>query len=90
MSAKGKSLKDNYKQEAKSQWNKLIIVNDVELEVKLYFGDKRTRDIDNYGKILFDSLSGIVYQDDKQIQKLIITKYYDKDNPRVTIKVKEL
>lgn len=46
-------------------------------------------DIDNYIKALFDSLNGIVWQDDKQIVDLIAHKYYS-DKPRIEIEVEPL
>ena len=87
MTKAGKALKESYQWQVKSQWKEKMILDDVELIVVLYFGTKRKNDIDNFGKILYDSLSGIVYQDDKQIQKLTITKEYDKECPRVELVV---
>lgn len=46
-------------------------------------------DIDNYIKALFDSLNGIVWQDDRQIVDLIAHKYYS-DKPRIEIEVEPL
>lgn len=46
-------------------------------------------DIDNYIKALFDSLNGVVWQDDKQIVDLIAHKYYS-ENPRIEIEVIEV
>ncbi|MCC4501338.1 RusA family crossover junction endodeoxyribonuclease [Limosilactobacillus reuteri] len=43
-------------------------------------------DIDNYIKALFDSLNGVVWQDDKQICDLVAHKYYS-DKPRIEIEV---
>lgn len=90
MSKPCKELKASYTKEVKEQWKKPIILGDVGLDVKLYFGDKRKRDVDNFQKLYFDSMSKIVFEDDSQIQDLRVRKYYDKDNPRVIIKVKEL
>jgi crossover junction endodeoxyribonuclease RusA len=41
--------------------------------------DKRRRDLDNYLKVLLDSLSGIVYVDDSQIDFLSIKREYAED-----------
>jgi Holliday junction resolvase RusA-like endonuclease len=45
-------------------------------------------DIDNYLKIILDSLNGIVYKDDAQVCKCTVSKRYD-DYPRVEILIKE-
>lgn len=36
-------------------------------------------DIDNLGKFVADVLNGIAYSDDRQIYKLILSKYYDNE-----------
>lgn len=83
----GHQLKQFYQIEAKNQWCHKIIKDDVEVKIKLYFKDKRRRDIDNYNKLLLDSLTGICWQDDKQIRKMEIEKFIDKVNPRIEIEV---
>ena len=87
MTPKGKALKESYQWDAKTQFKGDPIYGPVELDIKLYFGDKRKRDIDNYNKILLDSMSGIVFDDDKQIQKIIIEKGFDKKKPRTEIEI---
>jgi Holliday junction resolvase RusA-like endonuclease len=37
-----------------------------------------------------DALTGIVWLDDSQIQTAHVSKYYDKDNPRIELTIKEL
>ena len=39
------------------------------------FPDKRKRDLDNYNKIILDSLEDTILVDDKQIKRLCITKH---------------
>ena len=56
----------------------------------MYFGDKRKRDWDNYHKIAIDSLDGIVLKDDVLVEQAIVTKYYDKENPRYEITIYEI
>ena len=85
MTQKGKDLKESYYYEAKNQWKKKPLTGKVTVNIILYFGDKRKHDIDNYNKILLDSLSGIVWEDDEQIQELNILKRHDKQNPRIEI-----
>lgn len=43
-------------------------------------------DCDNIAKILLDAMTGIVYEDDKQIIKLVVEKFYD-EVPRVEVTV---
>lgn len=90
MTNEGKALKESYSWQAKAQWKKKPIEGPVEIEVKLYFGTKRKADIDNFNKLLFDSLTGIVWVDDSQIIKMTIEKDYDKKNPRIEIGIKEI
>lgn len=90
MTKKGKDTLERYQLEAKTQWKRDPIKGPVSVNVTLYFGDKRGRDIDNYGKLLYDSLEGIVYLDDKQIQKATTTKSYCKSDPRIEIEVYEI
>lgn len=87
MSQQGKDLKESYQWQVKSQWKKQPIKTDIDLRVELFFGVNRKHDIDNYNKILLDSMSGIVFEDDSQIQSLLIIKNFDKKNPRIEIEV---
>lgn len=90
MTREGKALKEQYFWEVKSQWKKPMIKGNVKLEVKLYFGDKKKRDIDNFNKLVIDSLTGIVFEDDSQITELNLTKLYDKELPRIELEVAEI
>lgn len=87
MSKDGKDLKESYQWQAKTQWKDKTLSGAILLEIRLYFGINRKHDIDNYGKILLDSLTGIVWKDDSQITKMTIEKFLDKENPRIEIEV---
>src|SRR3990167_2299526 len=78
MTNEGKDIKEQYFYELKNQWKRKPIKTEVALNIILFFGDKRKRDIDNYNKVVLDSLSGIVIEDDSQIQVLHLEKQYDK------------
>lgn len=89
MSNKGKRMKESYQWQAKTQCRGFkCLTEPFKVGIKLYFGDNRRRDIDNYNKILLDSLSGIIWKDDRQIQKMSIEKFVDLENPRIEIEVK--
>lgn len=90
ISADGKALKESYQYQAKSQWKKKSSDANFEIFIDLYFGTKRKCDIDNYGKILLDSLTGIIWDDDSQIQKMTVQKHYDKGNARIEIDIYQI
>jgi len=85
MTAEWKKMKQDYAIQAKMQWS--MLEGNICMEIHFYFWDKRKHDIDNYNKIVLDSLSGVIYEDDEQIQELHIYKYYDKKNPRIELNI---
>jgi len=87
MSKDGKDLKESYQWQLKSQYKGKPLKTDIDLRIELFFGDNRKRDIDNYNKIVIDSLTGILFEDDSQIQSLLIIKNKDLKNPRVEIQL---
>ena len=87
MTKKGKEMKESYQWQAKSQWKEKMLLRAVSLQISLYFGDKRKRDIDNYHKLSLDALSGIVWEDDSQVEEMMVRKFYDKQNPRIEITI---
>ena len=87
--AEGKAAKEAYGWEARSQWQGKPLPGEIVLSVTFYFKTKRRRDLDNQNKILFDALSGIVYDDDGQISELRLRREYDCARPRIEIQVQE-
>ena len=87
MTNEARARKEQYQWEATSQWKGPIIKTPFNISVKLYFGDKRKRDWDNFHKISMDALTGIVWEDDSLIQTATVEKLFDKDNPRIEIEV---
>jgi len=85
MTAEGKALKEQYQWEARAQWTGKPLEGDVELEIALYFGTKRKADWDNFHNLSCDALTGIVYHDDSQVVRAVVTKHYDKAKPRIEI-----
>ena len=88
MTKEGKNLKELYQFLAQNQYKGGVMSTECEMVISLYFKDKRRRDVDNYNKLILDSLEGIVYEDDKQITKLTIEKHISPDSPRVEVKIK--
>jgi len=91
MSAEGKSLKESYQWQAKVQTKGHKPFKEaIKLKVDLYMGTKRKCDIDNFNKICYDALSGIVWEDDTQIVEVTTRKFYDKLTPRIELDIKEI
>ena len=85
MTHRGKQLKYDYYIQLKNQYKGRIRTDDIDLRIELFFGDLRKRDVDNYNKIVLDVCTGILWEDDSQIQSLLIVKNYDKKNPRIEL-----
>lgn len=60
------------------------------VHLAFYFPDRRKRDQTNYTKQIHDCMSGIVYEDDRQIDDARQTKALDRSNPRVVITITPL
>jgi len=58
--------------------------------IKFYFKDKRRRDVDDYGKNLIDSLTGIVWEDDCQIYHLELLKEQGCSEDKIEIEIKPI
>lgn len=89
MSKEGRELKKSYILQIQNQYKLPLRTDDIEIEIRLYFHNKLRRDVDNWGKILLDSLTGIVWKDDSQIQRMTVIKGFDKLNPRIEIDIYE-
>ena len=85
MSADARAIKEDWQYQAKRQYKKKPLTEEVSVTVRFYHKDKRKHDIDNYFKLLFDALSGIVWEDDVQIVELIAQKFIDKESPRIEV-----
>lgn len=73
--------------ETRSQWRSSPLATTLAVNILLYFGDRRRRDIDAYLKVLLDAMTGIVYEDDSQVEELHVFKMVDLENPRTEITV---
>ena len=90
MDKKCKDIKEIYTYEARQQWDRDIIKGDIKLNIRLFFGTKRVSDWDNFNKLFTDSLTGIVWVDDSQIQQAHVSKHFDKSRPRIEIDIEEM
>lgn len=90
MSNEGKAIKESFQWQIKSQWTIGKLKGKIGVSVRMFFGDEKRRDIDNYHKIILDSLKGICFDDDSQIYDLRATKEVDKFMPRVEIDIRVL
>ena len=88
LSKEYRDTKEAMQWEIKSTWGTTApLAGVVTLNIMFYYGDNRKRDIDAYLKILLDSMSGIVYEDDDQIVEMHVFKETDKSNPRTVIQI---
>jgi Holliday junction resolvase RusA-like endonuclease len=51
------------------------------------FRPRKIGDLDNYNKVMFDALQGLVYKNDNQIVEIHSFRKDDKHNPRVELLV---
>lgn len=89
MTEEGKNRKVDYGWQINQQYRGELIEDDIEIEIILFFGDKRKHDYDNFGKLLNDSLIGRILKDDSQIKKATIIMGYDKENSRIELIIKK-
>jgi crossover junction endodeoxyribonuclease RusA len=85
MDTKCKTLKLSYQKQVRAQYSHLPLKAPLRAVLSLWHGTRRVTDIDNFNKLVLDSLTGLVYEDDSQIVELTITKGYDKERPRVEV-----
>lgn len=59
-----------------------------EVELWLYFPDKKRRDLDNVAKAICDGMNGFAYDDDSQVDKLVVHRCFDRGNSRAEVEVR--
>ncbi len=89
-SSKGKEFEKLANLEIKSQYKGKVLKNKLKVSISLYFKDKRKRDIDNYNKGILDAMTGIIYQDDSQIEELYVFKKIGCGFDKVEISIEEM
>ncbi len=84
----------DYKKQVQELWDQKYGKNPKKekfyVKMSLIFPDQRQRDIDNYSKVLLDSLTEHAWEDDSQIWKLKIKKKIQKNNCGVELKIEDL
>jgi len=63
----------------KAMQGKGKITGPVGVEIRLYFKGKRVADIDNCAKAIMDGMVGVIYNDDRQVRELRISRHGDKE-----------
>lgn len=66
-----------------------MFVNDVALTVYLY-RPRKSGDLDNRLKAIQDALTGIWYDDDRQVVEIHAYRFDDKANPRAEVEIREI
>jgi crossover junction endodeoxyribonuclease RusA len=89
LSKDGRAYKDRIKRML-SDNSKLLTDKRLMVSIRLFMPDRRKRDIDNYNKILLDSLTGIVWKDDSQIDILTISRDEIIKGGKAVINIREL
>ncbi len=87
MTNRGKTLKESYQWQAIKQHGKKPLKGKLEVDMVLYFGNKRKHDADNYFKLILDSGNGILWEDDSQIYRLTVEKKLDIKRPRIELSI---
>ena len=90
MTQAGKALKEDYQWQARSQFHGAPLSCPLAIVVTIYFPTRRRADWDNFHKLSMDALSGIVWEDDCQIEDARVLKRYDKANPRIEIAIEAI
>jgi Holliday junction resolvase RusA-like endonuclease len=91
MTSRGKQFKQMVSDLASSlvEGNKIYPTpHPVEVELAYYFSDRRKRDIQNLNKEVLDAFNGIIYDDDSQVVRLVLSKHISKHKPKTEIKIR--
>lgn len=87
-----RQAKESAEYHIKSQWRGMDkLTGPLQLVALCYFPDRRKRDSVNISKMVCDAMSGLVMEDDSQIEdERWIKAGYDKAEPRVEITLTQL
>lgn len=59
-----------------------------EVTIRAYYPDSRFGDIDRIPGLVLDALQGLAYVTDRQVYRLTVDRYVDKENPRIDVVVR--
>lgn len=90
LTERGKSIKEDYFYQAKQQYKGKILDGAIVITALVYFRSKKTSDLDNVLKATLDSLTGILWKDDRQIDEIHAYKLQDKLKPRIELEIHQL
>lgn len=91
LTGKYRDRKAAVKLTAGAQYRGALVECPVHIATVLYEPDRRRRDIANYNKFVNDALSGVVYVDDSQIDRVTnVRGPVDRANPRIEITITQL
>jgi hypothetical protein len=90
MTADAKIGQNAYQWEARAQWRGSPLTGPLRIAITLYFGRRRSGDLDNFHPDKSRCLTGIVHEDDSQIDELMVRRGYDKQRPRIEPEVESM
>ncbi len=90
MTPAGRALKEDYQWQVRGQYHGAPLTGPLSVSATFYFGTKRRQDIDNFNKLALDACSGLVWQDDVQIEVLRLEKAHDRKAPRIELTIAPL
>lgn len=59
----------------------------LEVEMVIWYGSRRP-DIDGGASLILDLMQGRIYKNDRQVDRLVVEKKLDRENPRADIRVR--
>lgn len=89
LTKQGKATKTAMAWEIKKMWKQKPVKGEVGVEIKFYLKDNR-KDLDNLLKATLDILTGVIWEDDRQITSINCSKQVDKQKPRIEMEIHDI
>jgi Holliday junction resolvase RusA-like endonuclease len=83
-----KKIDEETKEQLKKYPDFEILKDNVDIDIKVYYKNKKYCDIDNVSKQLLDSFNKLIYVDDKQVSKLSMERFIDYGEDKFIVIVK--